>query len=261
MSIRVMSAVWELDLPDSEKLIALALADWCDDDGKCWPSVAQIAAKSSKSVRTVQGTLSSLEGKGLLQRDMIAGKGTIYHLTPAAAAPRSNRAPAKSAPPQGTTQTPAAAAPNTSRTIITSEAKASSVERVRKTDPFPMPHFAEPELWADFLTNRKAKKRPNTASAHAKLLREVERWALETGWPPGDVFRVCVEEGWAGIYDPRTSKNGRSGQTGTGNIDRRSAIARVLDRDIARSYEAPDGQRTGEDGGCGGGPVARIAAV
>ena len=37
MSIRVMSAVWAIALPDSEKLVMLALADWSDDDGKCWP--------------------------------------------------------------------------------------------------------------------------------------------------------------------------------------------------------------------------------
>ena len=40
MSIRVMTAVWELDLPSREKLIALAFADHCNDQ------VSAIPAKS-----------------------------------------------------------------------------------------------------------------------------------------------------------------------------------------------------------------------
>ena len=114
MSIHVMSAVWKMNLPDSEKLIMLALADWSNDDGQCWPSIAKLAAKSSKSERTVQGALKSLETKGALSRVMKAGKGTIYTLHP-----REDCTPAAAAPPQGTTRTPAAAAPNTLRNTNT----------------------------------------------------------------------------------------------------------------------------------------------
>lgn len=121
-----MSAVWDLNLPDSEKLVALALADWCNDQGECWPSVPQIAKKCSKSVRTVQGVLASLESKSVLKRNMVAGKGTFYRLTPAEIAP-----PAAAAPPQRSRKTPAAAAPNTLGTVISSEAKASSDRRER----------------------------------------------------------------------------------------------------------------------------------
>ncbi|WP_167706609.1 helix-turn-helix domain-containing protein [Sphingobium fuliginis] len=142
MSIRVMSAVWDLDLPDSEKLVALALADWCNDQGECWPSVPQIAKKCSKSERTVQNVTASLEAKGHLTRQMIPGRGCKYHIhprkdcttTPAAAAPvnpRKRCTPATAAPVQGTTDTPAAAAPNTSVTVISSEANASSDKRAK----------------------------------------------------------------------------------------------------------------------------------
>ncbi len=40
MSIKIMTAVWNLDLPDSEKLALLALADCANDEGLCWPSMA-----------------------------------------------------------------------------------------------------------------------------------------------------------------------------------------------------------------------------
>jgi hypothetical protein len=43
MSIKIMAAVWELNLPQNQKLVLLALADHADDRGTCYPSVARIA--------------------------------------------------------------------------------------------------------------------------------------------------------------------------------------------------------------------------
>lgn len=138
-----MTLVWGLDLPDSEKIVLLALADCANDEGLAWPSMASLSRKCSKSERTCQGVIKSLVTKGLLVREEISGKGCKYWVkanTPAAAAPRSKCTPAESAPPQGTTDTPAAAAPKPSRTINTSEAKASSVKRAtRLPDDFVMP--------------------------------------------------------------------------------------------------------------------------
>lgn len=120
MSVRVMSQVWGLDLPDSEMLIMLALADWSNDEGVCWPSIAQLRAKTRKGERTIQGVIKSLVSKGHMSRTENCGQGCVYTLhprsdcAPAAAAPRKVRTPAKSAPPQRTTPTPAAAADNTS---------------------------------------------------------------------------------------------------------------------------------------------------
>lgn len=125
MSIKLMSAVWEMDLPDSEKLVLLALADWAGDDGRCWPSVGQMAKKCSKSERTVQATLRSLCGKGLLRREDRPGKGTIWFVNP-----RSDCTPAAASPVQPTTETPAAVAPNTLRTTKAQKDK-PSVPRAR----------------------------------------------------------------------------------------------------------------------------------
>lgn len=125
MSVRAMSAVWELDLPDSDKLVLLALADCANDEGHCWPSVASLVRKCSKSERTIQGSIKRLVEWGHITRREVVGKGCNYtvhpnrsRITPAENAPRDNCAP------QRTTQTPAAAADKPSRTINT-EAKAS----------------------------------------------------------------------------------------------------------------------------------------
>ena len=63
-----MAAVWELDLPQNEKLILLALADHADDQGlNCRPSVGRLAWKSGYSVRQTQAILQSLRGKGIIE--------------------------------------------------------------------------------------------------------------------------------------------------------------------------------------------------
>ena len=82
MSIRVMSQVWEIELPDSEKLVLLALADSANDEGACWPSMRTLAGKCSKSDRTVQAAIKLLVEKGHLSRIEVPGKGCRYYVHP-----------------------------------------------------------------------------------------------------------------------------------------------------------------------------------
>jgi len=50
-----------------EKLVALTIADFADDEGKAWPSLATIARKSSLSESSVRRHLRKLESAGILQ--------------------------------------------------------------------------------------------------------------------------------------------------------------------------------------------------
>jgi Helix-turn-helix domain/DnaA N-terminal domain len=112
MSIKIMTAVWELTLPDSEKLALLALADCANDEGWCWPSMATLSRKCSKSDRTLQKAIASLVEKGHLSRDERPGKGVLYRIHP-----RSDCTPENSSPPKPTTNTPEAASDNPKRNI------------------------------------------------------------------------------------------------------------------------------------------------
>lgn len=65
MSIKVMSAVWEhYPAGGSELLALLALADWSDDDGRCFPSVAAIAKKTRLSKSQAQRVVHNLIDAG-----------------------------------------------------------------------------------------------------------------------------------------------------------------------------------------------------
>lgn len=72
MSVKVMAAVWELDLAQTEKLVLLALADHADDVGRCWPSLVRVAWKSGLGHRQTQRVVRKLVEKKLLVA--VAGK-------------------------------------------------------------------------------------------------------------------------------------------------------------------------------------------
>lgn len=73
MSIKIMSQIWELDLPATEKLIALAFADHANDKGICSPSFARIAWKSGVSKDTVKRIVKRFRAIELLERRAAAG--------------------------------------------------------------------------------------------------------------------------------------------------------------------------------------------
>lgn len=67
MSVRVMSQVWQLDLPATLKLVLLRLGDHADDDGRnAYPSVGSLAEACSLTRRGVQKVLRDLEHRELI---------------------------------------------------------------------------------------------------------------------------------------------------------------------------------------------------
>jgi hypothetical protein len=67
MSVKVMSAVWELDLPMNDKFVLLAFADHADDSGFCYPSLGRIAWKCGISRDTVRRCSVRFKVSGLME--------------------------------------------------------------------------------------------------------------------------------------------------------------------------------------------------
>lgn len=132
MSVKLMAAAWDLDIPSTEKMVLMCLCDFANDDGgNCWPSIATISRKCSKSERTVQSAVKWLEDNGYLETCDQVGKRRDYLLDP-----RKICAPAKSAPPQKKTQTPAKSAPKPPRTTIKQTQRAHVLPDDWKPEPF-----------------------------------------------------------------------------------------------------------------------------
>lgn len=84
------------------------------------------------------------------------------------------------------------------------------IPRASKPPAYPRPPWADQQVWTDFLANRRRKGRTNTPSAYKRFLDDINRYS-DDEWPPGRLLEHAAAEGWAGIYDPREKRNGRSG--------------------------------------------------
>lgn len=82
VSIKLMSAAWELDIPTSNKMVLLALADCANDDGVCWPGINHLVRKCSVGERTVQRAIKELAAAGHITRQEVPGKGCRYAVHP-----------------------------------------------------------------------------------------------------------------------------------------------------------------------------------
>lgn len=80
MSIRLMNLAWQAGITSTQKLVLLALADWCNDDGICWPSIAKLSAKTSLSERGLRKVLRNLEELGVLDTEEKPGRGNLYQI-------------------------------------------------------------------------------------------------------------------------------------------------------------------------------------
>lgn len=76
MSVRVMAWVWDKGPGNgAERLVLLALADFCDDAGRCWPAMATIAAKACVTERGARNIVRRLEADGWLKTEIGRGRG------------------------------------------------------------------------------------------------------------------------------------------------------------------------------------------
>lgn len=103
----------------------------------------------------------------------------------------------------------------------------NTIPRAREADPFPMPEFTTPQIWRDLKANRKAKHLPCTPTAHAKLLRDLDK-LTDDEWPPGRLLEAIVARGWAAAYDPRE-------ETTNGQARQRPAFASKSTRNAAQT--------------------------
>lgn len=103
MSVKLMSAAWDMSLPMGQKMLLLALCDHANDDGVCYPSQEKLAQKCSMGERTVISHIQWLERHGIVSRERRQNtqrrKSDLYQITLSNYTPEpANSAPANSAP-------------------------------------------------------------------------------------------------------------------------------------------------------------------
>ena len=218
MSIKLMTVVWELDLPPGEKLVLLALADQANDDGRnCWPAVETICKRSGQGERTVRRALQSLESKGLLTRHHREGTSTQYHIHPCQIG-----TPAKTAPLPKTTKTPAKLAPKPSRTTITIQKEAREHKIPADWQPSQFGKGTKSRKIVDGWPPDELAGRVEHFTAHHRA-----RGTKFTNWQHAWSTWVLNSAKFGG------QKNGNANwASGGASADRRSTLARVIDEGL-----------------------------
>lgn len=198
-----MSLVWAMDLPDSEKIVLLALADCANDEGHCWPSMKTLSEKCSKSDRTVQAAISSLCAKGHLTRREVLGKGCNYtvhprsHCTPEAASPRNDCA----TPPKPVRETPEAASdkPSKNHQEPSNKARGRAVQLV-------LPDWVPADPWLAFVRMRRATpKVAFTDDAAKRVIAKIDKLRGE-GHCPVKLLDKAIERGWRTVFPDDDTK-------------------------------------------------------
>jgi hypothetical protein len=149
MSIRIMSRVWDSGVTDrGELLVLLALADFCNDAGECWPAVASIARKARMDERSVRRILRKLEGAGWLTSDIGGGRHgcSRYTINP------DKEPPGHNVPPDKMNRKPGQNEPET-RTPVSPEPSLNHQEpskRERGRAGVTLAHKPRPDGFAEF---------------------------------------------------------------------------------------------------------------
>lgn len=80
MCVKLMAAIWPLDIPIIEKAVLVALADYVnkDDVDSCYPGLESLSLKCRLSKRQLLRHLKTLEKKGFLRRKFRSNHSTIY---------------------------------------------------------------------------------------------------------------------------------------------------------------------------------------
>lgn len=186
MSIKLMAAAWELDIPLTEKMVLLCLCDHANDAGECWPSVETLARKCSISGRSVQRSIRKLTAIGMVALKPSNGRKanwycvspTLTQCHPDTVSPRHSVA----VNPDNGDINPDTVSPKPSRTI--SEPSKNNIAR--------KPDGVSDVVWADFSALRKAKRAPLTETALASITRE----ASAAGWSLEAALSECSARGW-----------------------------------------------------------------
>jgi len=204
MSIKIQSACWPLDLPPTQKLVLICLADFADDSGRCYPSAATIAQRTGFNERSVRRAINDLEKAGHLSRLFCTGKRTDYIINPCQSVTTDTVSPLTENT-RPLTQCPIPLTENTNTpdrgvniTIIEPSLTITKPSLVNKPVMIDADYIAnafevDKQIATDWLLVRKHKKAPPLSPTALKLLEAESRKA---GITPAQAIARAAGSGW-----------------------------------------------------------------
>ncbi len=211
-----MSAVWERDdLTSTQKLVLLALADWANDEGLCWPSINRLAVKASLTSRGVQKNIRALEDMGFIRRIEVVGKGNQYWIS----IPLNDVHPCTTFTPPLNDVHPTPE-PRSDNTSITHQDTPKDIKRE-------LPGWIPIEAWDGWIEMRKLRKKPMTVRAWNRAIARLEAMMI-CGQDITEVLDRSTMNGWTDLYEIKEKANGTANRTTNSNGSNRDGFLSVL---------------------------------
>lgn len=235
MSIRIMSQVWNMEIDDSTtKLTLMALADFSDDEGYCYPSYEVLAKKISKSKRTAIRAVEKLAELGFLQKEKRELKdGTssanLYKIlsendrvtqTHPRVTNEKERVTSMTLSsdtddtPRVTSMTPCSDKGVTPINITTNRTVSRTIKEP-SINPLPpkgvsLPNFIDPNLWQEYLAYKKERREKLSSKGIEMKFSEWAKWDAE-GIDVNECLREAMRNEWQGVFPPKPTYKAQNG--------------------------------------------------
>ena len=228
-----MSQVWNMEIDDSTaKLTLMALADFSDDEGYCYPSYEVLAKKISKSKRTAIRAVEKLAELGFLQKEkrelkdgtssanlykILSEKDRVTQTHPRVTNEK-ERVTSMTLPsdtddtPRVTSMTPCSDKGVTPINITTNRTVSRTIKEP-SINPLPpkgasLPDFIDPNLWQEYLAYKKERREKLTQKGIEMKFSEWAKWASE-GIDVNECLREAMRNEWQGVFPPKPSYGGK----------------------------------------------------
>lgn len=197
------------------KFLLVTMANYCDENGCCWPSIKTLAAETQMTAKHISTLIEKLEEAGQILKEGRPGRGhgrqpNLYILR--MQSELSTHCPQNVLSTEGAERTEyvgqnvLSSAQNVLSTYDPKENRQNepSDTRVRAREKPKPPSDVDPGLWDDFLKLRTKLKAPNSDRAMKLLSMEMERVHRETGESFQSMIERSLINGWKSVY-PRNA--------------------------------------------------------
>ena len=238
-----MNQVWDMEIEDSTtKLTLMALADFSDDEGYCYPSYEVLAKKISKSKRTAIRAVEKLTELGFLQKEKRelndgTSRTNLYKIV-------SENERVTQTPPMMTNGKEAVTSmtshSDTDDTMVVTNVSLHSdkgvtpinittnrtVSRTIKEpsiNPLPpkdvsLPDFIDPNLWQEYLAYKKERREKLSSKGIEMKFSEWAKWASE-GIDVNACIREAMANEWQGVFKPKPTYGAKATSSTQGVSD------------------------------------------
>lgn len=215
MSLRATAWAWTVPTSPTGKLVLLALADFADEVGHCWPGMSRLMEMTGLSERAVRTSLRALEAEKAIRTERGDGRGhtSRYALLinqrgrqvpPLGGAERGQEMPERGqqvperghvVPERGQEMPPNRKEPSENRQEPKKEVALRAPEPAAS-----LPDWMPAEAWNLYCRHReRVGKKTWTADAIALTVRELGKFRAE-GMDPAAVLEQSVQNGWRGVF-------------------------------------------------------------